>query len=166
MTAQGPTAPPPGDWVDSPGTPREEFLRAHYVLIADHATQLSRARWNYVQLSLFGVAVFYSHLFSTDSLLGRAAAMKMLIGLPVALAIFGGIQAWAIRYGIHERNLVLMSIEKHYGFDGWAHNVDRRWNTVWKNPFDFLVFAYWALLFIFTAALALAVWCGHLAVPE
>lgn len=60
--------------------------------------------------------------------------------------------------GIHRRNKVLRRIEEHYDFRGWAHDVDERWGTPGKNPFDYLVYFYWVILFFGTTRLAWAVW--------
>ncbi|MEA3031843.1 MAG: hypothetical protein QOG13_3168 [Sphingomonadales bacterium] len=144
---------------------REEFLRAHYLLIADHATQLSRTRWTYVQLSLAAVAIFYSALFSTETRLGRSDALYWLLALPVALSVFGAAQAFAIRRAIDARNDLLVEIEDHYEFKGWAHSVRAGWTT-WKHPFDHLVYLYWAFLFTFTSLFGYAVHAGWLAIPQ
>ena len=144
---------------------REEFLRAHYLLIADHATQLSRTRWTYVQLSLAAVAIFYSTLFSTATSLSRSDALYWLLALPVALSIFGAAQAFAIRRAINARNDVLLDIEKHYDFEGWAHCVRAGWSK-WKHPFDSLVYTYWLFLFIFTSFFGYAVFAGWFVIPD
>ena len=159
---------PGGEPLDSAPTPdqRDDFIQSHYRLIAEHATQLSRLRWTYVQLSLFGVAVFYSALFSADTTLGRSDALPGLLALPVALAFFGLRQAEAMRIAIKERNGVLLGIEKRYCFQGWAHSVDRRWNSPGQNPFDNLVRIYWIALLAFTTVAALIVTFNVLDIPN
>ena len=129
---------------------REQFIRSHYELIAGHATQLSASRWAYVQLSLFGVAAFYATLFSTQTRLAQAEVLGVLVCMPVAVAIFGLLQSWAIRRAIRQRNDVLLKIEEHYGFAGWAHKVNEKWEKVVTHPFDHLVYTYWATLCGFT----------------
>jgi len=129
---------------------REEFIRSHYELIAGHATQRTDARWTYVQLSLFGVAAFYAALFSGEMSFGDSKALDVLIWLPVPFAAFGWARAWSIHKSIMDRNDLLLKIEQHHSFEGWAHIVDRRYRASLANRLDILITAYWVFLLFFS----------------
>ncbi len=146
---------------DGGGTPsaseREEFIRSHYELIAGHAEQRSADRWKYIQLSLVGVSVFYAALFSRGMRFGDSIVLDVLAWLPVFLAVFGGLQAFGTLNGIMQRNDVLLRIEKHYEFEGWAHYLDNTSKPVLKKSLISLVNIYWMFLLLLTIAAALAI---------
>ncbi len=145
---------------------RSDFATKHYEIIAGSCMKLWELRWNYIQLSLFGICAFYAAIFSSSLQIFRSEVIYWLIWVPPLISVFGLIHAVAIRRGIKDRNKILLSIEEMYGLFGWAHRYDQLGRE--KRPYYFalLTYCYWAVIIIGTAALAFAVMLGGLTLEQ
>ncbi|HUD28082.1 MAG TPA: hypothetical protein VMQ93_04360 [Novosphingobium sp.] len=106
------------DEIVQPDDADVEFLRCHYQQLFDRNEKAHQIRWQFIQLSLAGVAAFYAGLLSDGLNLG--SLVRALLGIvPLGVAVLGLNHARALRASMISRGQVMRSIERKLKVAGW-----------------------------------------------